>query len=92
MHPCSIQPATPTPTAPATATPTPTLIPATNGDLDGDGDRDSNDLTLLVAELFDGDGKLAADAGGGAVSTSASPDINRDGLVTAADTAALVGM
>jgi hypothetical protein len=81
---------TPTPTAPAESTPTATPEPPLPGDLDGDGRVDAADLSQLIAEIYDGDGDAAADAGGGTVPSGPAADVNGDGRITAADFTALL--
>jgi len=99
VHACSREHATPTlamSTAMSTAmpaasaTPTATSMPIRPGDIDGDNHVDSADVLLLITELFDGDGNLAADAGGGDLSTPASADTQRDGIIGSADIVAVV--
>ena len=87
-----IEPAGTTPTATATAqtTETPTVEAIGPGDLDHDGSVTTADLALLIAEVFDGDGSLVADAGGGTVHSGPEADVNGDGVITAADFVALL--
>ena len=82
-------PADSTPTMPAELTPTPTMVPRP-GDLDGDGHVDAADLDQLIAEIYDGDGDAAVDAGGGTVPSGPAADVNGDGRITAADFTALL--
>jgi hypothetical protein len=97
--------ATPSSTPAAPATPSLTALPAPSatprpatptpppgigaGDANGDGMVDERDVEDTLAELFDGDGALAAAAGGGLVRSRPGVDANADGLVTAADLVAL---
>ncbi|MBX3026668.1 hypothetical protein KF840_17320 [bacterium] len=80
---------TPTATPLAGATATPTTAAVLPGDLDGDGRVDDADRAWLVREIFDGDGDRRDDAGGGDVASGAQVDVNGDGLITAADLAAI---
>jgi len=88
--------ATPTATLPPTATPTPTPSPEPSapailpGDLNRDGLLTEIDFYWLRRELYDGDGVLASDAGGGTVSSGPEADVNGDGVISVADISALV--
>lgn len=74
-----------------TATPTRTAKPATpvetalRGDANGDGVVDALDIDHAIAEIFDGDGDFAGDAGGGRVASSPGVDRNQDGRISVAD-------
>ncbi len=87
VHSCAASVVTPTVTT--RPSPTATIAPP-DGDLDANGTIDLSDLTLLLAEIFDGDGNLAADSAIGCVATTGDPDLNADGLITAADVTSLV--
>lgn len=80
---------TPTPTRLDGATPTPTAGAALPADLDGDGRVDDVDRAWLVRELFDGDGDRRDAAGGGDIASGPGADVNGDGVITAADLAAM---
>lgn len=60
------------------------------GDLNRDGHIDSGDLSLLLNELFDGDGTDATSCAGGTLTSGAEADANGDGQVTAADVAGVL--
>ncbi len=91
--------ATPTSTSPppsTTSTPTftelppsATPLPALAGDLDGDGAVTSTDQTLLVREIFDGDGDAVEQAAGGDVVSDERADVSDDSLITVADLIAI---
>lgn len=61
-----------------------------NGDLNGDGVVNTEDLSVLVRELNDGDGTLVEDVAGGEYAGNAAFDVNGDGLVDQADLEELV--
>lgn len=93
LHACvPSDPGTPTPTLTPTASPSPAATTTAGpgppaGDLNEDGIVGDVDRLWLVAELFDGDGDRADDAGGGSVVSSPAADLNRDGRLSAADLA-----
>jgi len=60
------------------------------GDVNRDGVVNSADLPALFAEIYDGDGSDADSCGGGSVYSNAGADVNGDGLISVADTTALV--
>ncbi len=89
--PSSISSPTPTPSPTetplppdSTATPSATIPIVAPGDLDGDGQITDADTSLLIAEIFDGDGDRVP-AGGGAVASGPEADVNGDDRITAAD-------
>ena len=55
------------------------------GNCNGHGAINAADISCLVLELFDGDGKLPTDTPGGTFPGTAASDANEDGVVDAAD-------
>jgi hypothetical protein len=82
--------AAPSPTATATVETTPTPPPSDPGDVDGNGMVDGNDLSQLIAELFDGDGDRAGAVNEGNVPSFSGADATGDGRVSSADATGLL--
>jgi hypothetical protein len=83
--PSSTRRTTPTGTPTRTAKPATPIETALRGDANGDGVVDALDIGHAIAEIFDGDGDLAGDAGGGRVASSPGVDRNQDGRISVAD-------